>query len=227
MFWKNWFQPQNALEKPEFWQTYLTHFQQDIDKKMPLSQLEYVVFDTETTGLNIYKDKILSIGAVTIVQGEINIANAFECYVMQQFQDAESVPIHGIMPQNQHPKLSELEALQLFLPYIKGKILIGHHVGFDMAILNQALLPHTGGEKLKNYAFDTAMLYHRLKYPLDQRFLPHEDYSLDSLSGQFNISVSDRHTAAGDAFITAILFLKLLHQLEKQGIKTIGDLLKR
>jgi DNA polymerase-3 subunit epsilon len=225
MFWKSWIQRPELENLPEYWQQYSNHFQQNLDKKTPLKDLEYVVFDTETTGLDIYKDKILSIGAVTIEQGEINVANTFECYIKQDFKDTQSIAIHGIMPQNHYATITEQEAVEQFLAYIKGKILIGHHVGFDIAMINQALFPKLN-LKLKNYAFDTALLYHRLKYPLHQRFLPHEDYTLDSLSGQFNISVSDRHTAAGDAFITAILFLKLIHQLTKQGVCNLNDLLK-
>jgi DNA polymerase III subunit epsilon len=226
MFWKNWLQPSQKKEYPAFWETYLAHFQSDIPKSSLLADLEFVVFDTETTGFDLYKDKILSIGAVTIKQGEIDVANAFECYVKQQFDDKGSVAIHGIMPQHQHDTLTEEEAIAAFLEYTENKILVGHHVGFDVAMLNQYIQKNVG-EKLKNYAFDTAMLYHRLKYPLQQAPHPNEDYTLDTLSGHFNISVSDRHTAAGDAFITAILFLKLLDQFQKQGIKTFGDLLKR
>lgn len=225
MFWKNWFLIKNNVEFPLFWEEYLANFQNPIDKDKLLTDLDYVVFDTETTGFDIQKDKILSIGAVTISKGEIQVAQSFECYIEQDFTENPSIAIHGIMPHNHYEKISEEEALKDFLQYIKGKILIGHHVGFDIAMLNQAIkrqLP----DKLKNYTFDTAMLYHRLKYPLQQSYSPSEDYTLDALSGQFNISTSDRHTAAGDAFITAILFLKLIDKLQKQGVTTFKKLLK-
>lgn len=225
MFWNNWFSTKKEVAFPMFWEEYLTNFKTPIEKETLLTDLEYVVFDTETTGFDIQKDKILSIGAVTISKGEIQIANSFEYYISQDFSENPSIAIHGIMPHNNYPKVSEEEALVNFLQYIKGKILIGHHVGYDIAMLNQAiarLLP----DKLKNYAFDTAMLYHRLKFPLQQTFSPSEDYTLDALSGQFNISTSDRHTAAGDAFITAILFLKLVDKLQKQGISNLKRLLR-
>jgi DNA polymerase III subunit epsilon len=225
MFWKNWFPKQQTPSYPPFWQHYLSYFDRAIEKDTLLSELEFVVFDTETTGLDTLNDKILSIGAVTIAHGEIQVANSFECYIHQSFTENPSIAIHGIMPHNHYTKLNEAEAIEQFLAYIQDKILIGHHVGFDIAILNQAIqkiLP----DKLKNYAFDTAMLYHRLKYPLQQSYSPAEDYTLDALSGQFNISISDRHTAAGDAFITAILFLKLLDRLQKQGVTTLRKLMR-
>lgn len=223
MFWKNWLNTKPKEAFPIFWEDYLLNFQNQINKETLLTELDFIVFDTETTGFDIQKDKILSIGAVTISKGEIQIAQSFECYVEQDFSDNPSIAIHGIMPHNNYSKIKEEEAIQQFLNYIKGKILIGHHVGFDIAMMNQAIskiLP----DKLKNYAFDTAMLYHRLKYPLQQSFSPSEDYTLDALSGQFNITASDRHTAAGDAFITAILFLKLLDRLQKQGVTTLKKL---
>jgi DNA polymerase III subunit epsilon len=226
MFFEKWFKPAPPKVYPEFWNQYLAHFQELIEKKTPFEALSFVVFDTETTGFDIFKDKILSIGAVTIEAGEINVANAFECYIEQNFEDKGSVAIHGIMPNNQYKRISEQAAMESFLGYCQNKILVGHHVGYDVAMVNQAL-QHLCNDKLKNYAFDTALLYHRLKYPLQQQFNPNEDYTLDALSGEFNISASDRHTASGDAFITAILFMKLLNRLEKQGVRTLQDLLKR
>lgn len=52
-----------------------------------------------------------------------------------------------------------------------------------------------------------------------------QDYSLDKLCERYGISLDDRHTAAGDALLTAQLLIKLLKVADKKGIKTFGDLM--
>jgi DNA polymerase-3 subunit epsilon len=52
-----------------------------------------------------------------------------------------------------------------------------------------------------------------------------KNYSLDVLCKRFDIVTKDRHTALGDAFLTALLFMKLIRLFEKKGIKTLKQLL--
>jgi len=83
-------------------------------------------------------------------------------------------------------------------------------------MINKALERH-GLPSLKNKSLDTVFLYKKslLRSPLIER---KEDYSLDELADKFNISKKDRHTALGDAYITALLFLKILKKMkEKSG----------
>jgi DNA polymerase-3 subunit epsilon len=63
----NWFK-KDKKNYPEFWETYLTCFDAKVDKNMPQ---RFVVFDTETTGLDVRRDVILSIGAVAIYGNSI------------------------------------------------------------------------------------------------------------------------------------------------------------
>lgn len=226
MFLKKWFNLGVQSEVAPFWKAYLALDFKTPPKKQQLDSTDFVVIDTETTGFHKTKDKILSIGAITIHQGEIQVSNAFECYIAQDVEATDSIMIHGIMPHNHHTKITEQEALIQLLNYIENKIIVGHHIGFDMMMLNQALSKYNNNDKLKNITIDTAHLYHRLKYPLEEKLQQQEDYTLDVLTRAYNISESDRHTAAGDAFITGILFLKLLNQFEKQGITTLDALLR-
>ena len=54
-----------------------------------------------------------------------------------------------------------------------------------------------------------------------------ESYRLDSLVRRYGIEVPERHTAAGDALATALLFQRLLKKAKRRGILTLGDLLSR
>jgi DNA polymerase-3 subunit epsilon len=198
----NWFK-KIVKDHPKFWETYLTYFDENQDKKK-----RFVVFDSETTGLDYRTDRILSIGAVAIENNQIIVGDFMEVFLLQDVFNAESVPIHGILKEGKEEKIVEAEAIIRFLDFIKDATLVGHHVDFDIEMINQGLARLEVG-KLKNQAMDTDVMYQKLKY------LPQEQHSsLDELCDIYKIRKSDRHTASGDAFITALLFLKLKKKLE-------------
>ena len=167
-----------------------------------------MVFDCETTGLDYKSDRILSIGAVAIHNNEIIVNDYLEIFLQQDVFKAETVPIHGILREGKEEKIVEAEAAIRFLEFVKDATLVGHHVDFDIEMMNQALNRLDVG-KLKNQSMDTDIMYQKLKY------LPYEQHtSLDELCTIYKIKKSDRHTASGDAFITALLFLKLKRKLD-------------
>jgi len=203
---------------PEFWSRYLDHFKKP--QEQDLKKLRIVVFDTETTGLDIKKDRILSIGCIGISEMKIKVSDQLECYVEQAYFDYKSVKIHGLLKEGHHTKLTEKEAIIKFLYYIKDAVLVAHHAAFDIAIINQSL-KRLKLSKLKNKVVDTGRLY--LKTAKDQTSTHH---SLDALANQLQIPLHDRHTASGDAYITALLFLKLIKRLPKQHHHTLKEVSK-
>ncbi|SDX01586.1 3'-5' exonuclease [Flavobacterium degerlachei] len=195
----NWFK-KDKKNYPEFWQNYLACFESKSDKN---NQKRFVVFDTETTGLDVRSDVILSIGAIGIFGNSIVVNDYLELFVEQSIFKRESVPIHGILKEGKEKKLTETEAVIQFLGFIKDSTLVGHHVRFDVNMVNAAL-QRMGLGKLKNRSMDTDLMYQKFKG------LPEGQHSgLDELCRVFKIQKSDRHTAAGDAFITALVFLRL------------------
>lgn len=196
----NWFK-KSVKNYPKFWETYLEEFNTESSNK------RYVVFDCETTGLNTKTDRILSIGAIVIENEKIKIANHFSVFLKQDFFRKESVAIHGIRKEGDEEKFVEAEAIIQFLDFIKNATLVGHHANFDIEMINQALNRLEAG-KLKNQYMDTDIMYQKLKY------YPSEQHtSLDELCDVFKIRKTERHTASGDAYITALLFLKLKKKL--------------
>lgn len=212
---------------PEFWKTYLSSFDQSYERDTPIENIRFVCFDTETTGLNPKKDQILSIGAVRIQNWNIEVADRLECLVHQEYEPvSRSIEVHGILPKERLESLSEKEALEAFLQFIGPSVLVGHHVGFDISMLNEVLFSVLGRKvRLKNAAIDTMHLARRLLPPTHH--LSAGDLSLDRLAEKNNIPVHDRHTAAGDSYITGVLFLKLLDKLQKRGNRTLSDLLRK
>lgn len=198
----NWFK-KIQKDAPQFWENYLASFSNSDTIKN-----RYVVFDCETTGLNTKNDRILSIGAVAIVNNQIKIEDSFSMFLKQDIFKRESVPIHGILKEGIEEKYVEAEAIIRFLEFIKNATLVGHHASFDIEMVNQALRRLEVG-KLKNQYMDTDIMYQKLKH-----YSSEEHTSLDELCDVFKIKKSDRHTASGDAFITALVFLKLKRKLE-------------
>lgn len=210
----SWFKYNNY---PFFWKQYSKKFKQKQPKS--IENTRFVVLDTETTGLDIINDRILSIGAICIVNNHIDVADSFEIYLKQEAFKAETVEIHGILKEGKLTKLSEAEAIENFIDFIGNAVLVAHHTAFDIEMINAALkrmeLP-----KLKNKTIDTGILYKKLEGKKDSHF------NLDVLCEEFNIPKHDRHTAAGDAFITALLFLKIISKLKKERNLHYSDLFR-
>lgn len=189
-----------------------------------VEDLTFVVLDTETTGLDTGRDRILSIGAVRVYRGRILVKEALELYLQQEHFDRNSVPIHGILREDGHPRLPEAEALGLLANYIGDAIIVGHHISFDRAVLQRALA-RQGLPPLANECLDTGLLYQNtlLKTPLLRR---KEFYSLDDLARRFDLPRTDRHTALGDAYLTAMALLHILELLRGKGVVGRKQLLK-
>lgn len=200
------------LNAPEFWNNYVDLFK-NTKKKDAISSTRFIAFDTETTGFYKDRDRILSIGAVTLQNKTIAVNNNFEIYLDQEIFKPETVKIHGILKKGDFTKVSELEAIEAFLDYIKNDILIAHHAWFDYGMIN-SLLERNGLGKLKNECIDTAELFKKSKHIIYQENL--KKYSLDELANELNVPVIDRHTANGDALITALVFLKILSRLKNK-----------
>ncbi|MEL6624911.1 MAG: 3'-5' exonuclease [Bacteroidota bacterium] len=220
----DWFQIQRlkkAKNLPDAFVAYLKTYDQLPVKGDLWESLRMVVFDTETTGLKIETDRILSIGAVAVEGGQIVIGDSYEVLVSQgEPQTHEAIPVHGIIPSDVRQRgISEAEAVDSFLSYAKADVLVAHHVNFDVGIVNRALRRQIHPKAfLFNHIIDTAAVARKLEHPhRPHAYIDHTQYSLDALCDRYHISMEDRHTAWGDALITAKLLLQLLHQARSEG----------
>jgi DNA polymerase III subunit epsilon len=223
MSWFDFLSPSN-IPKSDVVLKYEQLFAQKNSLLLPIDKVTFTVLDTETTGLNVKEDYILSFGAVKLKGNVIHVEKSIELYLHAPLQKNDSVKIHEIMSVE---KIGLRDFAQEVLQFIGNDIIVGHHVGFDLLMLEKALKPF-GLKKLKNAYIDTASLARRLEHG---PFGSHEmekpgTYSLDTLCNHHNITLDDRHTAAGDAFLTAQLFMKLIKKASQKGIFNIGDLIK-
>lgn len=225
MSWLDFFKKEKIVP-PFFVQEYEKLFPVKIPKDTLLSQLDFVVLDTETTGLSSKTDEIISYGSIKVQGYSIKVNSAKEFYLKPRNQDKRAVKIHGIVKNEGF--LSQEDFAKSLLNDIGSSILVAHHAGFDIHMLEKAVRGF-GLKRISNPVIDTLDLAIRLEVGINHnpRLINRLNYSLDKLCGRYQISLDDRHTASGDAFLTAQLLLKLLKVAEKSGIKTYGDLMRR
>lgn len=198
--------------------------EQSFDESISIDSTRFVVLDTETTGFDYTNDRILCIGALVLQNGVIPINESLEIFIQQEHYDQASAKIHGILKECVIERPTELQALQEFLSFLGDSIIIAHHTVFDITMINKAL-ERNGLPELKNKTLDTAVLYKKtllISNLLERK----EAYSLDELADKFDISKKDRHTAMGDAYITAIAFLKILKKLREKKEVTLKELFR-
>ena len=185
--------------------------------------VRFVVLDSETTGLDPRRDRLITIGAVAVQGGDILLDDAFEV-MMPVSYNTSSVTVHGITRDEARDGVPEPEALEAFLGYLGTGVIVGHHILHDITALNVAYDRHFGLE-LRNRFLDTMDLTLHLErdhaLPANTRI---EGFSLDQLCQLFSVVPHDRHTAAGDAFITAQVFQRLLRLARTAGRDTLGAL---
>jgi DNA polymerase III subunit epsilon len=194
-----------------------------------LTEARYVVLDTELTGLDERKDDIISVGAVRMHGGRLEIGGAYHELVNPKTAlDGRSVVIHGITPSQVEAQPPIDTVLDSFRSYIAGAVLVGHCLSIDLAFLNREARRLTGAP-LGNPAVDTLSLYGWLRHrhtdhPALLTALP--GLSLFDLAGAFEIPVEKGHTALGDAYITAQLFQRFLPLLAGAGVTHLPGLLR-
>ena len=210
------------FDYPDFWQDYELSFKQKLPTDPNL--VRFVILDTETTGFDYENDRILSLGAISLLNNNMVLRESLELYIKQDYYDSESAKIHGILKNSNTEQVSETEAIKQLLAYLKNAVIIAHHATFDITMINRAM-ERQGLPRLKNEILDTSRLY-RNTLITSNIFKKKEHYSLDELAEKFDICKKDRHTAMGDAYITAIIFLKILPRLRVKRPLKLRDLIK-
>jgi DNA polymerase-3 subunit epsilon len=203
--------------------------QKRVDEKTPITEARYVVVDTELTGLDEKKDSIVSIGAVRMTGGNIELGGSFYRVVSPRTEmSAESVVIHEIMPSEVEERPGIESALAAFLEFCGDAILVGHFISLDLNFLNRELR-HVRRAGIPNPALDTFSIYEWLrkrdKCP-DYAATPQPGFRLHEIVKCFDIAVNGAHNAVMDAFITAQLLQRFFPLLAEAGVHDIGNLLR-
>lgn len=182
----------------------------------PLIALDVVVLDTETTGLDIRKDRIVQIGAVRMEGVELHPEQSFRKLVDPGMPIPEVARrIHGLGDQDVAGQATFAEAGPELLAFIGDSVVVGHSIHFDLAVLRHEADRH-GLTWREPRSLDIALL----AAGLDRAMI---DTSLDSLALGLGIPVEGRHTAYGDALTTARVYAALIPALLAKEVRTLAE----
>ena len=184
----------------------------------PLRALTYVIFDTETTGLEPSAgDEMISIAGIRVVNGRALRGEVFD----QLINPGRSIPaasteVHGISEDMVAKAPAVGAVLPRFKRFVGDAVMVAHNAAFDMKFLT--LKQESFGLRFDNPVLDTVLLAAHVHGVSDS-------LTLDSLAERYGVSLADedRHTALGDAVATAEVFLRLIELLEAADVRTLRD----
>ncbi|UII71097.1 3'-5' exonuclease [Pseudomonas sp. HN11] len=188
----------------------------------PLRNQRWVVLDLETSGLNLNRDQVLSIGAVVIEDGAVDFSQLFERTLQRaETKLSPSVLIHGLGPSAIAAGSDPVEALLDFMTFVGDSPLLAFHAPFDQHMLCRALRDSLG-YRLTHPFLDVADIAPLLCPEAHIR-----EAGLDDWINYFHLHVGERHHASADALATAELMLILFNRARQQHIDTPQALQER
>ena len=161
-----------------------------------------VVFDTETTGVDIYNDQIIQVAAVR-VNAKAEVLEQYVEFIRPSKSVGKSENVHHFsdmfLAQNGNPPVAVLTRLSAFL---HGKVVVGHNVGYDTGILS-AELERNGLPAIQvDGVYDTLDISRRYLTGL-------ADYKLGTISSPLNTPHKPSHDALEDILATADVLVSL------------------
>jgi len=182
-----------------------------------LTELEYVVFDTETTGLRLSQgDRVISISGVRIRRGRIVSAETFHTFVNPGRPiPPESSKVHHIEDHMVATSPSMNQVYPKFVEFVGDSILVAHNAAFDKRCLDLAAA-EAGLPRMDNPILDTLFLSYALHNDI-------EGHTLDAIAKRLGIVIEGRHSSMGDAQATAEIFLALQSLLAGRGVITLAE----
>lgn len=191
----------------------------DLDTAVTVGRM--VVVDVETSGLDVYNDWLIAIGAVEIVDNRLICGRSFYKVLRQtKVSSDDNIVIHGISGTVQTEGEDPVDALLSFLEYIGKATLIGYNAPFDDVMIRKALKQHLG-IRFKGDWIDLAWLAPSLYG--DRSIKPR---GLDEWLRQYSIVNPLRHNALADAFVTAQLFMILKCVAAEKGFHSPKELIE-
>jgi DNA polymerase-3 subunit epsilon len=180
----------------------------------------WVVVDVETSGMDVARDALISIGGVAMHEdGHVLPGDSIEIVVRQgQASTRENILVHGVGVAAQLNGVEPPAAVGMFLEFVSTAPILAFHAPFDRRFLARVIKFYVN-QPFDNPWLDLAELAPALYPRLGLN-------SLDDWLGRFGIPLRARHSAAADAFATALLAARLLPEARRQGAPTFGRMLR-
>ncbi|MDW6004784.1 exonuclease domain-containing protein [Vibrio mangrovi] len=187
------------------------------DAQTPLSELQFLAVDFETTGLSPARDQILSIGMVDLTLEGIDIASTEEILLNHgEFVKAESAQINGLTPKILQQGITLSRGINRLLERAQGKVLLAHHCQIENSFITAFLQNNYNLSTFPVCFIDTLQIEKRFSYAGRSRY--HESYQLNDLRSYYHLPDYLAHSAASDAFACAELFLVQAKKLNLQQL---------
>ena len=199
-----------------------------LDPSRPVRDYSFVVMDLETTGLSIETDRVVSVAAVRMQKGQVLLGDSFtELINPGRDIPAESIKIHGIKPDQVAGARHASEVFQDFLAWLGRDIVVAHYAEFDLHFTNFTM-QRLYQFKLQNLVIDLVRMCQGVVLPSDPYGINRNRHrcGLDDLAERFGLSGAERHTAAGDALVSALVFQRMLALMEQKGQARLKDLIR-
>lgn len=189
---------------------------QPLSNHTPLAGLPVAVLDLETTGLRVRQDRIVEIGAVTMLGARLADAPKLDQLVDPGIpMPAAASAIHGIHDSDLRGKPSISDIAPALRELVADRVVVGHQIGFDLAVLRHEAA-RTGFEWREPAALDLALLVGALEPALP-------DLGLEAVARYLGVDVERRHRAMGDCLTAARCYVRLLVRLRELDVRTLGE----
>lgn len=183
---------------------------------MPLASMPAVAIDTETTGLDVGKVRIVEIGAVRLETCAPGAQRVYSELVDPGVPiPASSTEIHGIADADVAGAPAFPERMAEFAAWAGPTVVIGYSVGFDLAVLKVEHERH-GLPWQPPRALDVGHLVDLVAPALPEK-------SLETAAGWLGVELSGRHRALGDARAAAEIYRAVVPKLREKGIVTLAQ----
>lgn len=188
------------------------------------SDLDYLVLDFETTGLDSDVDLILSMGWVEMKKGKVDLATANHVFINTESQiRPETAVINHITPQMLSDGVAIHDAMTAFFDTAKGKILVAHGCMIETNFIIQYLKAHYGLHQLPLLWLDTLCIEKHLGEAINQEAL---DVTLSATRTRYGLPEYNGHNALIDAVATAELLLAQQKRLVNKNNVSFSQLFK-
>ncbi len=159
-----------------------------------------IVLDTETTGLDYTKERMVEFAAVRLENGKIK--DEFQTLINpQQHIRKSSIAIHGITSDMVADAPTEAEIMPKILEFIGDYPIVAHNAIFDYTFINEASL-RTTGKEINNTRIDSQQMFKEVYPDLDS-------HGLEALTKKFNVDLTNHHRAMADTMGLALAYPKL------------------
>ena len=175
---------------------------------------EFIVFDTETTGLSPVYNKLTEIGAVRVKDGEV--LEVFNTFVNPEVHIPENITeLTGISDDMVADAPKTKEAVENFLAFIGDRTLVAHNATFDMGFIRKAADDY--GLKFDNAYIDTVSMSRFVNPDLKK-------HKLDIIAEYYGLGDFNHHRASDDAEMCAAIFYRMIDKLRGEGIDSLAQM---